>query len=232
MISIIATFAAPVPYIWWRLASTKRHGFIYERVLPNIDRLVFLCLGAVMLIYLVPANIKVLGWTSILITGVFVALPWFLVSVLPRVGAQSGDGVFLTVALAGIGAHAVLDGAALFSFGVPELSRIVTPMIVLDRLTLGFLTFSLLYPRVGKLGGMAGVATIALLTVAGHHFVELILPAVGGPGGVATINSILVGLVLYMTVKHAIFTKGLCAVHHYAHMKNVHAHGEHHHHHA
>ncbi len=227
IVSIIATFAAPLPYLWWRVASSNRHGFFYDKILPNIDRLVFLCLGAIMLVYLVPANFKSIGWASLGVTALFVFVPWLLTSQLPRLGRETGEKIFMAVALSGIGAHALLDGAAIFSFSDPALTQLVTPMIILDRLTLGFLTFSLLYPRVGKWGGLAGIAAIAALTVAGNQFVGLVLAAVGGPAGVAFINSVLVGLVLYMTVKHAIFTKGLCAVHHYAHMKHVHAHGDH-----
>ena len=174
---------------------------------------------------IVPAAFSALGWHAVLAVGFGLLAPWgvrlvFERAAAPRRGAvpAASEGIrfrspapqapqtglaLLALGLGGIALHSFLDGAVLFSFGAPSASPVLAPLVLLDRVTLGFVAWALLLPLGGRLMGAVALAVISGMTALGYVAVGFIAARLVGDPVVAWINAALSGVVLYLMISHA-----------------------------
>lgn len=179
----------------------------------HLPRYVYALLALLAAIGIVPPAFNALGWASLAALGFGLVAPWASkrlvkdgVRKFRPIGARQSDtGLFLVaLGLGGIALHSFLDGAVLFSFGAPSASPILAPLVLLDRVTLGFVAWALLMPLGGRVTGAVGLVVIAAMTALGYAAVGFITAQLAFDPVVAWINAALSGVVLYLMISHAV----------------------------
>lgn len=125
---------------------------------------------SLVVLHLLPESIRTAGWLSLV--GAFAGL--WLPPLLERLWTSRAGAVHLTsilIALAGLGIHGMMDGAALsspqFIMG-SQNSLVLKWAVILHRLPAALLLWSLFFPRKGALLPSALLAILGLATVAGY----------------------------------------------------------------
>lgn len=221
ILAILLTCAAPLLVAALARVRPQPHPACAEPLhLPGYAYAVLAVLAA---IGIVPAAYAALGWHALLAIGLGMGGPWVLKRAVSDVNARraarraptfhllsepvaktSDVGLALVaLGLGGIALHSFLDGAVLFSFGAPSASPILAPLVLLDRVTLGFVAWALLLPLGGRLVGAVGLVMIATMTALGYAAVGFVSAQLAGDPIVAWLNAVLAGVVLYLMVSHA-----------------------------
>ncbi len=222
VLAIVLTCAAPLLVGALARLRPQADGACAEPL--HLPGYVYAVLAALAAVGIVPQAFNALGWGAFLAVGLGFVVPWVMKRAVSEGGSRLGarrapaftpafapvpaaapdaDLVLIALGLGGIALHSFLDGAVLFSFGAPSASPVLAPLVLLDRVTLGFVAWALLLPLGGKTTGALGLAVIAGMTVLGYEAVEFISARLAGDPVVAWINAALSGVVLYIMVAHA-----------------------------
>lgn len=158
-------FAGPVLYL-----SVPREGGAARLV----DRIVVAILVLLVMLLLVPHTVHELGLWALLYLTIGYGLPGLLEALVRR-AAETMHLATLSLALAGLLLHALLDGAGLagsaYSSG-PVLALAIT----LHRFGVGLMLWLIMQPAFGARAAWAMLLGMALVTVAGYQWSATLLP--------------------------------------------------------
>ena len=138
-----------------------------------LEGLVLVALGGMVLVHILPHSLALAGPWTLGAAGLGLALALALDKRLPRATG-------LVLAVAGLAAHAVLEGQALSLHGHEEGSALALLAVVLHRLPLGVGLWWLVRPALGTLGASVLLMMVALVGTAGLGWGGEVL----GPDGV------------------------------------------------
>lgn len=164
-ISLLALAVGPVLHQLARIKGT---------MLAALDGFVYVSMGGVIFLHIVPESYELAGWWSLLAVLVGLLGPGLIEHRL-RGLARQAHAVALLLALVGIGLHGFMDGLAL---GGGDHEHHMLPMaILLHRLPVGLAVWFLLRPAYGLGVALGLLALIGVATLAGFALGEA---AVGG----------------------------------------------------
>ncbi len=167
----------------------------------HLPRLVYALLALSMIVGVVPAVSKALGWSAALALGAGAAVA-FLAT---RLRGDAPFGTWLlAVGIGGATLHSFLDGAMLFSFGEASATRVFAPLVLLDRVTLGLAAWALLLAAFGRGVAMLGLFAIAASTALGYVAVEFVTTRLADDTFVAWVNAALAGVLIWLVAGHAV----------------------------
>lgn len=159
LISIGVLAAAPLLYLLARVT---------QPTLALLDGFVFVVIGGLVVIHIIPESVQVAGWWALLALFAGLMGPGYLEKGLHRAAAKAHTFALL-LALAGLAFHGFLDGVALVDGGDPDGSpRMLALAVVLHRIPVGLTILWLLTPRHGWRWAGGALSAIALATVAGY----------------------------------------------------------------
>jgi uncharacterized protein len=177
-----------------------------EAPLALVDGFVAAALVGLVVVRLLPESIAVGGPIAVGCALVGLGLPRVLERRLDR-AESAGHGTLVWLAMAGLGVHAMFDGAALASGGhehaeAAHTGELLAAGIVLHRLSDGLAVWWVVRPSRGARQAALAVAAIALATVLGYagaaSFVRsLPLPMVGA------FQALVAGSLFHVVVGHA-----------------------------
>ncbi len=150
-----------------------------------LDGFVLVTLLGLVVLHLVPHSIEIGGWMAAVAAGVGFALPVVLDGVLHKANTARPSLWILLAILAGLFAHALLDGAALSGYDLSHAAAhntvghvhdvrhdasksVLSLAVVLHRIPLGLLLWWVVRPRVGIKACLVALATIAAATWLGY----------------------------------------------------------------
>lgn len=191
IISILALVAGPLTYHWLR-----RGGFIAR----TVDRVIVLALIGVLAFVLVPEVLDELGVLSLGLIAVGYLVPGLLEAAV-RSAARTFHYISLFIALAGLVAHAALDGAGLAS-SASQPAGTLALAIVLHRFGVGLVLWLIVWPAFGRPAAMGVLGLVAVATVAGY-FASGALLAMEQDVAVTVIESLIIG-----TIVHSLIHRG------------------------
>lgn len=185
------------------LSPLVYHGATrFKRTWGAIERVLALTVTFLVVIHLLPESILIGGK----ICAVFALVGLFLPSMLEHIWHDRADKIHiasLAVALLGLALHGMMDGAALATRpGMPGANTL--PMaVILHRLPVGVLIWSIFIPRGWKVPAILLTAE-AIATIAGFSLGEVLLPSPGSPNAiyVAYFQSIVAGSLLHAGFDH------------------------------
>ena len=170
----------------------------------HLPRLVYLVVGLLAAVGIVPQLMRTLGYFAVVPMAGGLALAWIAHRLAHGHSSEAAGGAALAaLALGGVALHSFLDGALLFSFGQPETARFLAPLVLLDRVTIGLVAWSLTAPLGGAWAGIASLLALAATTVAGYVGVEFVVAKLADDPVVGSLNAGLAGIVLYLILAHA-----------------------------
>ncbi len=142
-----------------------------------LDRLTFALIAAVLFAHVLPESIEHAGWLALLMLALGFGLPTLAEKALHK-AAETVHLATLGLGMLGLSAHAMLDGLSLTD-GVYALSHGSLPaLVLLHRIPVGQLIWTLLRPGFGKGISLAVLGMVAIATVAGfalgHSFAHLL----------------------------------------------------------
>lgn len=155
--------------------------------------------SVVSLIVLLPTSYKSLGPLSIAVTAVTFAISFAFSRHSWQRRAESS---IAAAGLVGLAVHSFIDGASFFSFGTMDYSQVILPLILLDRISVGFLAWVLATSLFGRLGGFLALLLIGFVTFAGYQFIAFASQLLAHTESLAWINAILLGFLLHHLVVH------------------------------
>ena len=197
LLSIILLFVGPVLYQWLR-----RGGFVAKA----FDSLIIAVLVILMAFMLIPESWAELGyWSIALMLGGYL-VPGVLEHLVKR-AAHTLHVVSLLLALAGLAAHAMLDGAALTINNGTGMSNLPLA-VVLHRVGVGMMLWMMVQPVFGKRAAFAVLGFVALATLGGYQLSELVL-GMEGAFVLSVVQAIIIGM-----IAHSLIHRGHMASHH------------------
>jgi uncharacterized protein len=159
LISIGVLAAAPLLYLLARVT---------QPTLALLDGFVFVVIGGLVLIHIIPESVQVAGWWALLALFAGLMGPGYLEKGLHRAAAKAHTFALL-LALAGLAFHGFLDGVALLDGGDAHGSRnLLAVAVVLHRIPVGLTILWLLIPRYGWRWAAGALGAIAVATLAGY----------------------------------------------------------------
>ena len=149
----------------------------YKKACKALERLIFIAVGALVVLHLLPESYEVAGWTTILaaLSGMF------LPSILERLWQSQARSIHLIsvlVSVAGLAVHSMMDGAAI---ALPEHAthchhghdhahdHFLPLAVILHRLPVGILLFGMFYPKHGFQKSFGVLLFVSLMTLVGYH---------------------------------------------------------------
>ncbi len=170
-------------------------------MLAALDGFVFVTIGGLVFLHIVPEAYHLAGWPALLAVGVGLLGPG-LVEHRLRGLARQAHAIALLLAVAGIGLHAFTDGLALGQGGHEHghAGEHLLPMaVVLHRLPVGLMVWFLIRPVYGLRLALATLALIGVSTVLGFALGEA---AVGGMAndGRGFFQALVAGTLLHVVV--------------------------------
>lgn len=193
------TMAAPL--VAAALARLGRGGSADGAGKLHLPRLAYALLALAMIVGVVPAVSKALGWSAALALGVGAGVA-FLAT---RLRGEAPFGTWLlAIGIGGATLHSFLDGAMLFSFGEASATRVLAPLVLLDRVTLGLAAWALLLATFGRGVAMLGLVAIAASTALGYVAVEFVTTRLADDTFVAWVNAALAGVLIWLVAGHAL----------------------------
>jgi len=148
-------------------------------MLAALDGFVFVTIGGLVFLHIVPETYHLAGWAALVAVGVGLVGPGLVEHRLHGLARQA-HAIALLLAVAGIGLHAFTDGLALGQGGHEHghTGEHMLPMaVVLHRLPVGLMVWFLIRPVYGLRLALATLALIGVSTVLGFALGEA---AVGG----------------------------------------------------
>ncbi len=197
LLSIILLFIGPILYQWLR-----RGGFVAKA----FDTLVIAVLVILMAFLLIPESWADLGYWSIALMLAGYLVPGMLELLIKR-AAHTFHVVSLLLALAGLAAHAMLDGAALTSNNGAAISNLPLA-VVLHRVGVGMMLWMMVQPVFGRRAAFAVLGFVALATLAGYQLSEFVL-GMEGAFALSVVQAIIIGM-----IGHSLIHRSHAAGHH------------------
>lgn len=198
LLSIISLFIGPILYQWLR-----RGGFAAKA----LDSLIIAALMLLMALFLIPESWAELGYRSVLLIMAGYLLPGLLETLIKK-AAHTLHLVSLFLALGGLAAHAMLDGAAL-NTGNGAMASNLSVAIVIHRFGVGMMIWMMVQPVFGRkvAFGVLGFATLA--TVGGYLVSERLL-GLEGDSVMPVIQALIIGMIV-----HSLIHRSHSAGHHH-----------------
>ena len=198
LISLITLFAGPVIFLW-----ISKGG----RVAQAIDRVIVLALIVLVGLLLLPEIVQAMGWFAIALVAAGYLLPTVLELIIRRAAATLHL-ASLTVALAGLLLHEMLDGAGLAGSQLAADGSLAAA-IILHRFGVGMMIWLILQPAFGQRAAWLMLIGMAAATIAGYEFSIYLLPLAGG-FAIFAMQAVIIG-----TIIHSLVHRG--HVHHHPH---------------
>ena len=188
-ISLLALAVGPVLHQLARIRGT---------MLAALDGFVYVTMGGVVFLHIVPESYELAGWWSILALLAGLLGPGLIEHRL-RGLARQAHAVALLLALMGIGLHGFMDGLALGHAGGDHDHHMLPMAILLHRLPVGLAVWFLLRPAYGLPKALGLLALIGGATLAGFALGEA---AVGGLAnqGLGLFQALVAGSLLHVVV--------------------------------
>ncbi len=188
LLSILALFAGPLLYQW------LRKGGLVAR---TVETAVVAVLVLVVVFLLVPDTYGELGLLSLALILAGYLIPGLL-EIAVRRAAHAFHIMSLLLALVGLIAHAMLDGAGLATGG-GQAGATLGMAIVLHRFGMGLVLWFMVQPVFGKRWAVAVLLLVAVATVAGYWLSEPLLSLDDG-GIVHFIEPLIIGTIIHSLV--------------------------------
>lgn len=173
-LSIVALAFGPLLF-----PVVKRH----PQFLCGMDGFVFVSILGLSLFHLMPAAIEHAGWWTLLAAVAGILGPFIFGRNLHHLGQRKVHNIFILIAVAGLGLHAMIDGAAIFhgtqgghlehvghSHGMAEDVRFggMVAAVLIHRVPMSLLIWWSLQPRMGNIIASAALGILGIATVAGY----------------------------------------------------------------
>ncbi len=198
-LSILALAAGPLLF---RLTSRSRGA------IAALDGFVRVAVAGLLLVHVMPEAFALAGWSAALafLGGMVVPL-----LIHRAMHGSKGTGLIaeLGLAVAALGLHAFLDGAALVEHDEHGglSSNMLAAAVILHRLPVGVGVWWLVRPRYGRPAATAVLAALALATAAGSLFSDSAL-AGASSALLAGFQAFMVGALLHVVIGHTFQLKG------------------------
>jgi len=189
LLSILALFAGPLLYQW------LRKGGLVAR---TVETAVVAVLVLVVVFLLVPDTFAELGLLSLALILAGYLVPGLLEMAIRR-AAHAFHIMSLLLALMGLIAHAMLDGAGLATGSGGQASETLGAAIVLHRFGMGLVLWFMVQPVFGRRWAIAVLLLVAVATVAGYWLSEPLLSLDDG-GIVHVIEPLIIGTIIHSLV--------------------------------
>jgi hypothetical protein len=187
-LSIISLFIGPLLYQW------LGHGGFAAKAM---DSLIIALLIVLMAFMLIPESWTELGYWSVALILVGYLTPGLLEHLIKK-AAHTFHLVSLLLAMAGLAAHAMLDGAAL-TIDQNGTASSLSMAIVLHRFGVGMMLWMMVQPVFGKSAGFAVLGFISLATVGGYLLSETVL-GLKGDYAMSVIQALIIGMIVHSLV--------------------------------
>ena len=188
LLSIIALFIGPLLYHW-----LSRVGFAARA----FDSLIVAVLVLLMAFLLIPESWEELGYWSIALILAGYLVPGLLEHLIKK-AAHTLHLLSLSLALAGLALHAVLDGAAL-TIVHEGATNSLSLAIVLHRFGVGMMLWMLVQPVFGKYAAIALLGFVSLATIAGYLLPEFVL-GLQGEFAMSVVQALIIGMIAHSLV--------------------------------
>ena len=198
LLSIISLFIGPILYQWIR-----RGGFAAKA----LDSLIIAVLIMLMAFFLIPESWAALGYKSVALILAGYLVPGVLEQLVKK-AAHTLHLVSLTLALAGLALHAMLDGAAL-NAGDGALAHNLSLAIVIHRFGVGMMIWMMVQPLFGRRVAIGVLVFASLATVAGYLLSEKLL-VLEGDYAMSAIQALIIGM-----IAHSLIHRSHGASHHH-----------------
>lgn len=189
VLSIIALFAGPLLYQWLRKGG---------RVARTVETTVVAILVLVVVFLLVPDTYHELGILSLALILAGYLVPGLL-ELAVRQAAHAFHIMSLFLALLGLVAHAMLDGAGLVTGSEGQASATLGIAIVLHRFGMGLVLWFMVQPVFGRRWALAVLSLVAIATVAGYWLSAPLL-ALDDAGIVHIVEPLIIGTIIHSLV--------------------------------
>ncbi len=189
ILSVVALFAGPLLYQWLRAGG---------RLAKTVDRLLVAVLVALVVFLLVPESIEAMGVIALAVMAAGYLVPGLLELAIRR-AAHAFHLFSLALALAGLGMHALLDGAGLASDGSMHSHGSLSLAIVLHRFGMGLALWMMVLPELGRRWAIGVLLGMALATVAGY-FASETLVHMEGESVVHVLHALITGVIIHSLV--------------------------------
>jgi hypothetical protein len=188
LLSIISLFIGPILYQWIR-----RGGFAAKA----FDSLIITVLIMLMAFFLIPESWAALGYKSVALILAGYLVPGLLEQLIKK-AAHTLHLVSLTLALAGLALHAMLDGAAL-NAGDGPLAHNLSVAIVIHRFGVGMMIWMMVQPLFGRKAAIGVLGFASLATVAGYVLSETLL-GLEGDYVMSAIQALIIGMIVHSLI--------------------------------
>lgn len=189
LLSIIALFAGPLLYQWLRKGG---------RVARTVETTVVAILVLVVVFLLVPDTYHELGMLSVALILAGYLVPGLLEMAVRR-AAHAFHVMSLVLALLGLIAHAMLDGAGLVTGNEGQASASLGLAIVLHRFGMGLVLWFMVQPVFGRRWALAVLSLVSIATIAGYWLSAPLL-ALDDAGIVHIVEPLIIGTIIHSLV--------------------------------
>lgn len=200
-LSLVALLLGPLLYRW-----VERQ----PRLMGALDAFIFVAIGGLVLLHMLPDILESGGWWSLLFLALGMSVPTLLEKAFRSIAKQAHAGAMLLAAL-GLGLHGMTDGAALAEVGGHDEHHLLSLGVVLHRLPVGLTIWWLLRPHFGIWVPLIVLSGIAASTLLGHSLAEHWLTFLSGEA-IAWFEALVVG-----TILHVVFHRPYHEDHGHAH---------------
>jgi len=188
LLSLVTLFLGPALYL-----SIARGG----RLARLIDRVVVVALIALVIVLLLAEMVEPLGPLALLVVAAGYLLPGALER-LVRKAAQKLHIASLSLALAGLLLHALMDGAGLASSEL-QATSILAAAIIMHRFGVGLMLWLMVQPAFGGRAAWGMLVAMAVATVAGFEFSERLLPLAGAQV-IRWLQALIIGTIIHSLI--------------------------------
>jgi hypothetical protein len=188
LLSIISLFIGPLLYQW------LRHGGLAARA---IDSIIIAVLIALMAFLLIPESWDELGYWSLALILAGYLVPGLLEHLIKK-AAHTFHLVSLLMALLGLAAHAILDGAVL-TISQGGAGSGLSLVIVLHRFGVGMMLWMMVQPVFGKRAAFAVLGFVSLATIGGYLLSDLVM-GLEGEYAIPVIQALIIGMIAHSLI--------------------------------
>lgn len=172
----------------------------YELAFWGMDGFVLASVGGLMFLHILPPTFEAAGVGAVIALLAGMVIPMLSESAQGTV-ARRTDAIFFWVAVAGLMAHAIMDGITLRAQTHAEVSFALALAVILHRLPVALLVWWLLRPQYGKRIASASLLVIAVMTLLGFAIEEQLHGVLDGIG-FAMMQAFVAGSLLHVLTHH------------------------------
>lgn len=136
------------------------------QVLIWLDRVTFLAIAGVLFLHVIPESFEYAGWPVLLLLVLGFSLPTLAEKALHR-AAETVHLATLSLGMLGLVVHGLLDGLSLTENSVLLSHGTLPVLVILHRLPVGQLIWSLLRPSFGRTVAVLTLSLVALSSIVG-----------------------------------------------------------------